>query len=109
MNQYAKYELAVLIVEILNNLTRYTDSSGNISNSKDATFKYDPYVKGDALPANPYNNKSDVTIDSAETDITVKASGGVDTDYKFYSTGVQWLLTAPTRRSRYRIFNDRDS
>ena len=70
-------------------LTRYTDASGNISNSKDATFKYGPYVKGDALPENPYNNKSDVTIDNAETDITVKASGGVNTGYKFYSkTGV---------------------
>jgi general secretion pathway protein G len=70
-------------------LTRYTDVDGNISNSKDSTYKYGPYVKGGALPANPYNDKSDVTIDSSTTDITAKASGGVDTGYKFYTqTGV---------------------
>ena len=70
-------------------LTRYTDEDGNISNSKDATYKYGPYVKGGALPENPFNSKSDMTIDAAETDITVKASGVVNTGYKFYAlTGV---------------------
>ena len=70
-------------------LTRYTDEDGNIGNSKDTTYKYGPYVKGGALPTNPFNSKSDVTMDSATVDITVKASGGVNTGYKFYSsTGV---------------------
>ena len=71
-------------------LTRFTDEDGNISNSKDTTvFKYGPYVKGGALPENPYNNKNDVTIDSDVVDITIKASGGAGTAYKFYAkTGV---------------------
>ena len=70
-------------------LTRYSDEDGNISNSKDSTYKYGPYIKGGALPNNPYNSKSDITIDSSTTDITTKASGGAGTGYKFYTkTGV---------------------
>ena len=70
-------------------LTRYTDESGNIANAKTATYKYGPYIKGGALPENPFNNKTDVTIDAAETDITKKASGNPGTGYKFYAlTGV---------------------
>ncbi len=70
-------------------LTRYTDEDGNVQDSKDSTFKYGPYIKGGALPTNPFNSKSDVTIDSAETDITEKTSSSVNTGYKFYSvTGV---------------------
>ncbi|MBW1697201.1 MAG: type II secretion system protein [Deltaproteobacteria bacterium] len=70
-------------------LTRYTDVDGNISNSKDATYKYGPYIKGGSLPENPYNNLSDVTVDTTETDITKKDSTGAGTGYKFYAiTGV---------------------
>ncbi len=70
-------------------LTRYTDASGNISNTKDATYTFGPYIKGGALPKNPFNNKSDVTIDSTVNDITVKSSSGATTGWKFYAnTGV---------------------
>jgi len=69
-------------------MTRYSDVNGNISNSKDATYKYGPYIKGSSLPTNPFNDKSDITIDITETDITVKASGGA-TGWKLYAkTGV---------------------
>ena len=70
-------------------LTRYTDEDGNISNTKAGDYKYGPYIKGGALPENPFNYKSDVTLDAAIDDITTKASGGVNTGYKFYAlTGV---------------------
>ena len=70
-------------------LTRYTDSNGNISNTRGGNYTLGPYVKGGALPDNPYNSLNDVTIDATETDITVKASGGAGTGYKFYAlTGV---------------------
>lgn len=69
-------------------LTRYTDVAGNISNTKSTTFAFGPYVKGVALGLNPFNNKSDVTMDTTTTDITTKTSGG-NTGWKFYSkTGV---------------------
>jgi len=69
-------------------LTRYTDAAGNIATVKDATFKFGPYLKGGALAMNPFNNKTDVTVDAVQADITVKASGGL-TGWKFYAkTGV---------------------
>ena len=70
-------------------MTRYTDQSGNISNSKDKLFRYGPYLKGSALPKNPFNNNNDITVDTTETDITVKSSDSAGTGWKFYSrTGV---------------------
>ncbi len=70
-------------------LARYTDASGNIANAKDATYKYGPYIKNGKLPTNPYNDKSDVVIDSTETDITERDSTATDNGWKFYYlTGV---------------------
>ena len=69
-------------------LTRYTDGSGNISNSGSSTYAYGPYVKSD-MPTNPFNNLNDVTIDNSEDDITEKDSSGAGTAWKFYAkTGV---------------------
>jgi len=70
-------------------LTRYTDGSGNISNSKSDVYKYGPYVKGGELPDNPFVTTNDVTVDTATTDITTKDSTGAGTAWKFYAkTGV---------------------
>ncbi len=70
-------------------LARYTDASGNIANSKDATYKYGPYIKNGKLPTNPYNDQYDVVIDTTETDITVRNSTATDNGWKFYYlTGV---------------------
>jgi len=55
-------------------LTRYTDVGGNISNSKTAVFKYGPYIKGTALPKNPFNELDTVVVDATAVDITAKAS-----------------------------------
>jgi prepilin-type N-terminal cleavage/methylation domain-containing protein len=69
-------------------LTRYTDAAGIIATVKSGTNSLGPYIKGGALAKNPFNNKSDVTLDTTEGDITVKASSGT-TGWKFYSkTGV---------------------
>ena len=71
-------------------LTRYTAADGTVSNTKDATHKYGPYLKNGELPTNPYtNNLNDVTCDIVETDITIKDSTGAATAWKFYTqTGV---------------------
>lgn len=69
-------------------LTRYTAVDGTIAVVKDATHKYGPYIKGDNLPMNPFNELRTVTVDTTEDDITVRASGGT-TGWKFYAqTGV---------------------
>ena len=69
-------------------LTRYTDVDGNISNVKDATFKYGPYIKGGELPTNPFNELNTVMVDTVQNDITVRASDAT-TGWMFYTiTGV---------------------
>lgn len=69
-------------------LTRYTDINGNVSNVKDVAYRFGPYVKGNSLPTNPFNDLTTVVIDNTEDDITIKASGGT-AGWKFYSlTGV---------------------
>ena len=70
-------------------LTRYTDVNGQTADVKAGNFIYGPYLKMATLPTNPYNNKSDVTCDFDEDDITVRSSAGDDFGWKFYPvTGV---------------------
>jgi len=64
-------------------LTKYSDADGVISNVKDATHKYGPYLK-DGPPMNPYNNKDTVVCDFDEDDITERDSTGDDAGWKFY-------------------------
>ena len=73
----------------LEQLTRYTSVAGEVSVTKDATYKYGPYIKAALLPMNPFNDKSDLLSDITTTDITARDSSGTDTGWKFYvKTGV---------------------
>ncbi len=71
-------------------LTRYTNSSGGVSISKDGTYKYGPYIKGGGLPKNPFNERSEVVCNIATGDITTRAWDGTGTaGWHFYTkTGV---------------------
>ena len=42
----------------LEQLTRYTDITGQTSSVKDATFRFGPYLKRDDLPVNPMDNSN---------------------------------------------------
>ena len=69
-------------------LVKYTAIDGAVSDTKDSTNKFGPYIKGGVLPTNPYNQKNSVVCDIDETNITVRASSGT-TGWKFYNiTGV---------------------
>ena len=69
-------------------LTQYTEADGTVSAIKTADAKYGPYIKGGALPANPYNNMKTVLCDTTEDEIIVKDSD-LSTGWKFYTiTGV---------------------
>jgi len=65
-------------------MTLYSAGTGITANSKDATYKYGPYIKNAALPKNPFNNLNTVTCDITTTDVTTAASGG-NTGWKFYA------------------------
>ena len=75
-------------VAFLQQLTRYTATDGTVSDTKDTTHAYGPYVKGNNLPANSFNDLNTVLCDGTETDITARSSDGT-TAWKFYTqTGV---------------------
>ena len=43
-------------------MTRYTNSAGQSCTTKDAVFKYGPYLKKDALPTNPVSGVSILAV-----------------------------------------------
>jgi prepilin-type N-terminal cleavage/methylation domain-containing protein len=63
-------------------LTLYTDIDGVTSVTKDATYKYGPYLKK-GMPNNPFNGLNSVNCDIVTTDISAAASDGAD-GWKFY-------------------------
>lgn len=97
-------------------LTMYSNSAGAVATAYSATsdpatnFVYGPYIKGGTLPANPFNNKTDVLYDVAVVDITqVAAESRVadgTTGWKYLSKfGVLFandnLLTNTIKHSTY--------
>jgi prepilin-type N-terminal cleavage/methylation domain-containing protein len=77
------------IAAIVPQLTQYTDVNGETATTKAGNYIYGPYIKGTTMPTNPFNNKSDITCDFNEADITVRSSVGEDFGWKFYPvTGV---------------------
>lgn len=64
-------------------LTRYTEVDGTVSDTKTTDAKYGPYLKNGALPTNPFNDLATVLCDIATNDITSKASD-TTTGWKFY-------------------------
>jgi len=86
-------------------LTQYTDINGKVAAVKDDTYKYGPYVKGGALPTNPFNNLTTVKCD-ATTDITTARAADNTVGWKFhFITGVFYsadnLATAGVNHTAY--------
>jgi len=73
----------------LQQLTRYTNSSGAVTATKDSTYKFGPYVKTGALPTNPFNDNSDVVADYDVTSITQTRTVAGTAGWRIYpKTGV---------------------
>ncbi len=69
-------------------LTLYTDKNGKTSGTKSDVFKYGPYVKDDALPANPFldANATVVTCDIATVDLSTAVSASATASgWKMYT------------------------
>ena len=49
-------------VAFMDQLTRYTNAAGQSCTTKDAIFKYGPYLKKDTLPANPLTDINTLVI-----------------------------------------------
>ncbi|MCK9362859.1 MAG: prepilin-type N-terminal cleavage/methylation domain-containing protein [Syntrophales bacterium] len=65
-------------------MTQYTDAAGNVSVSPSTSFPLGPYIKGGALPANPFNNLNTLASDFTVVDITAaRAADATATGWKF--------------------------
>jgi len=76
----------------LKQTTQWSNKAGKISKDLDKTnFPYGPYIKGNTLPTNPFNDKNTVIIDNTTTDITDRTleAGDDAFGWKFFAkTGV---------------------
>ena len=80
-------DAAVAAISMVRQLTRYTDSNGQVSNTKDTTFKYGPYLKSLNLPINPFNDLTSVVCD-ATSDITATRTANSSYGWKYhFNTG----------------------
>jgi len=64
-------------------MTLYTAIGGVTATTKDATYKYGPYLKT-GVPANPYNSLSTLKCDITTTDIS-SITSDASTGWKFYT------------------------
>ena len=88
-------------------LTRYTEIDGTVSDTKTAAAKYGPYIKGGKLPINSFDpdEDRDLKCDIATATITTRTADGT-TAWLFYTiTGVlianDNLLTDGVNHSTY--------
>ena len=77
-------------VAFLAQLTQFTDINGQVQATKDATFKFGPYMKLGALPQNPYvtdpANSVDVACVFDQNDITAaRVSDGGTAGWRYYA------------------------
>jgi len=78
-------------VAFVNQLTLYTNTSGQASKTDKTNYPLGPYIKGNALPPNPFNNKNTIVIDNSTADLTARTVVAADNGhgYKFFTqTGV---------------------
>lgn len=86
-------------------LTMYSDASGGVSNTKDATHKYGPYLKRTGAPSNPVDNSVLVTI--ATTGSLAATGNGTDGGWWFDTVSGKFVANVDTSGSGgkdYRTF-----
>jgi prepilin-type N-terminal cleavage/methylation domain-containing protein len=69
----------------VNQLTQFTDIEGVVSGTKTATHIYGPYIKGGALPVNPF-----VTDAAKSNQVSVAATADVTADRAVLAGGNGW-------------------
>ena len=83
---------------LVRQMTLYSATSGKTSTTRDATYKYGPYVKK-GVPKNPFNDLSTVKCDIPTTDISAASSSGT-CGWKFYVMTGRLLADDGTHDSR---------
>jgi general secretion pathway protein G len=65
-------------------LTQFSDKDGQVQATKDATFKFGPYLKMGSLPLNPFNEDSDVACVFDQNDITLARTPAGAQGWRYY-------------------------
>ncbi len=68
---------------LVDQMTLYTNISGEAVSVKDVTHKYGPYLK-QGMPVNPFDDLTTITIDDVEDDLAVATDDGAG-GWKFYT------------------------
>ncbi|MDP2647533.1 MAG: prepilin-type N-terminal cleavage/methylation domain-containing protein [Desulfobacterales bacterium] len=70
-------------------LTQYTSAIGAVNSSKGTTWPYGPYIRGGALPSNPFTETTTLVAVAATTSIiATRTIGGTQAWRVFPATGV---------------------
>ncbi len=83
--------LADTALSFTNQLTLFTSSAGVMSDTKDTTYKYGPYLKKTTFPANPIDASNTVLINSGATVGDLTATGTDAGGWWFDTTSGKFL------------------
>ncbi len=82
-------------------LTQYTTKAGLVQTSKDSTYKYGPYIKGSAMPTNPFTSTSTLVCDFDEAVITTRTPSGSGEAWRFFPITGVFIANDTTAHAAY--------
>lgn len=80
-------------------LTKYTSAAGAVSNTKDATFKFGPYIKKGVIPTEPVSGSSTLEIVTAGT-LGLTATAGDPGGWKYDNKTGQIIANTAANQAR---------
>ena len=80
-------------------LVKYTSATGAASNTKDATYKYGPYLKKSTVPTDPIKNVATVEVVTTGT-LGMTATSGDPGGWKFDNKTGQLIVNIAAYQSR---------
>ena len=80
-------------------LVKFTSAAGAVSNTKDATYKYGPYLKKSTIPADPIKNVATVEVINLGS-LGMTATSGDPGGWKFDNKTAQLIVNIAAYQSR---------
>ena len=80
-------------------LVKFTSAAGAVSNTKDATYKYGPYLKKSTIPADPSKNVATVEVINLGS-LGMTATSGDPGGWKFDNKTGQLIVNIAAYQSR---------
>ena len=80
-------------------MTRYSSSAGAVSTTKDATYKYGPYLKSNTLPTDPMSSSSALEVITTGA-LGMTATAGDPGGWKFDNKTGQFIQNTAAYQAR---------